>query len=142
MKNAKLVMNSKGSSITGLSDTMQEAYMQGDLVVAKKAELLTLIYTANQLIEKKVVPDTESLGVELDAGVELTESHILNVKEKTEYLATSIKEVHELVTQAKENLTAKGFKKMKKLLNVDFLYFPAEEMYEEDKSSKVLFNAA
>lgn len=142
MKNAKLVMNSKGSSITGLSDTMQEAYVSGDLVVAKKAELLTLIYTANQLIEKKVVPDTESLGVELDAGVELTESHILNVKEKTEYLATSIKEVHELVTRAKESLTAKGFKKMKKLLNVDFLYFPVEEMYEEDKSSKVLYNAA
>lgn len=142
MKNAKLVMNSKGSSITGLSDTMQEAYVRGDLVIAKKAELLTLIYTANQLIEKKVVPDTESLAVELDAGVELTESHILNVKEKTEYLATSIKEVHELVTRAKESLTAKGFKKMKKLLNVDFLYFPVEEMYEEDKSSKVLYNAA
>lgn len=142
MKNAKLVMNSKGSSITGLSDTMQEAYVRGDLVVAKKAELLTLIYTANQLIEKKVVPDTESLTVELDAGVELTGSHILNVKEKTEYLATSIKEVHELVTRAKESLTAKGFKKMKKLLNVDFLYFPVEEMYEEDKSSKVLYNAA
>lgn len=142
MKNAKLVMNGKGSSITGLSDTMQEAYVRGDLVVAKKAELLTLIYTANQLIEKKVVPDTESLSVELDAGVELTESHILNVKEKTEYLATSIKEVHELVTRAKESLTVKGFKKMKKLLNVDFLYFPVEEMYEEDKSSKVLYNAA
>lgn len=142
MKNAKLVMNNKGSSITGLSDTMQETYVRGDLVVAKKAELLTLIYTANQLIEKKVVPDTESLNVELEAGVELTESHILNVKEKTEYLATSIKEVHELVTRVKESLTAKGFKEMKKLLNVDFLYFPVEEMYEEDKSSKVLYNAA
>ncbi|MBM25098.1 MAG: hypothetical protein CL760_05345 [Chloroflexi bacterium] len=142
MKNAKLVMNSKGSSVTGLSDTMQEAYMQGDLVVAKKAELLTLIYTANQLIEKKVVPDTESLDVELDNSIELTEAHIFNVKDETEYLAASIKEVHELVTRAKESLTAQGFKKMKELLNVDFLYFPVEEMYEEDKSSKVLYNAA
>jgi hypothetical protein len=142
MKNAKLVMNRKGSSITGLSDTMQEAYVRGDLVVAKKAELLTLIYTANQLIEKKVVPDTESLCVELEAGLKLMDSHIFNVEENTEYLITSIKEVHELVTRAKESLTAKGFKKMKKLLNVDFLYFPVEEMYEEDKSSKVLYNAA
>jgi hypothetical protein len=142
MKNAKLVMNRKGSSITGLSDTMQEAYVRGDLVVAKKAELLTLIYTANQLIEKKVVPDTESLCVELEAGLKLMDSHIFNVEENTEYLITSIKEVHELVTRVKESLTAKGFKKMKKLLNVDFLYFPVEEMYEEDKSSKVLYNAA
>jgi hypothetical protein len=142
MKNAKLVMNHKGSSITGLSDTMQEAYVRGDLVVAKKAELLTLIYTANQLIEKKVVPDTESLCVELEAGLKLMDSHIFNVEENTEYLITSIKEVHELVTRVKESLTAKGFKKMKKLLNVDFLYFPVEEMYEEDKSSKVLYNAA